>query len=552
MANQAGSAGLNIWGWIGAAVVAAGGVIGGLYYGGVFEPAPDVTETAQPTTTEAVPATEPVAVAEPAAEADSPAEQVVDAKPAEQSAEAPVEEIAEPVEETAEAAPEQEAPTEETAATEPATEAPAEETAEAEPATEEPQEEQVVATEEPVQEPQPAPVALTPPSFDLVRVETDGTTVIAGAGMAGSLLTVFLDGVVLHELEVDRSGQFVAFLTLDPSPNPRVLTLTAALDDQTVEADDQIILAPVVPKAPEVVVAEADPAATAEQPTEEPQTVTAAAETAEPATEEPVTETPAETTGAEPEVTETVEAAPTPEAEPADPIVQPTETAQTEPAQTEDVTAGVSEPASTPPVTEEETTEAAAAEEAEEAPAQVAVLKSDASGVSLIQPATRAAPSPLSKIVLDTISYNDDGEVLLSGRAQSNASVRVYLDNSAIADLFTGEDGHWNGQIDGIEPGVYTLRLDELGENGQVLSRIETPFKREAPEVLNPPAPAGESLESTPLIRAVTVQKGDTLWAISRERYGDGILYVRVFEANRDSIRDPDLIYPGQVFTIPE
>ena len=52
-------------------------------------------------------------------------------------------------------------------------------------------------------------------------------------------------------------------------------------------------------------------------------------------------------------------------------------------------------------------------------------------------------------------------------------------------------------------------------------------------------------------IAAVTVQRGDTLWAISQDRYGSGFLYVRVFEANRDSIRDPDLIYPGQVFAIP-
>jgi nucleoid-associated protein YgaU len=54
------------------------------------------------------------------------------------------------------------------------------------------------------------------------------------------------------------------------------------------------------------------------------------------------------------------------------------------------------------------------------------------------------------------------------------------------------------------------------------------------------------------LVRAVTVQEGDTLWAISRDRYGSGVLYVRVFGANRNAIRDPDLIYPGQVFTIPE
>ena len=53
-------------------------------------------------------------------------------------------------------------------------------------------------------------------------------------------------------------------------------------------------------------------------------------------------------------------------------------------------------------------------------------------------------------------------------------------------------------------------------------------------------------------IQAITVQPGNTLWAISRERYGKGILYVRIYEANRDRIRDPDLIYPGQVFAIPQ
>ncbi len=52
-------------------------------------------------------------------------------------------------------------------------------------------------------------------------------------------------------------------------------------------------------------------------------------------------------------------------------------------------------------------------------------------------------------------------------------------------------------------------------------------------------------------VRIVTVQPGNTLWQIARDRYGEGILYVRVFDANRGQIRDPDLIYPGQVFDLP-
>lgn len=116
------------------------------------------------------------------------------------------------------------------------------------------------------------------------------------------------------------------------------------------------------------------------------------------------------------------------------------------------------------------------------------------------------------------------------------------------------------------------MRLDEVDDTGRVLSRLETPFKRESPDVLRPvarqsqpepgeqPQQAGASATAaTPAapapavsVRAVTVQEGDTLWAISQDRYGDGVLYVRVFEANRKAIRDPDLIYPGQVFTIPQ
>jgi nucleoid-associated protein YgaU len=49
----------------------------------------------------------------------------------------------------------------------------------------------------------------------------------------------------------------------------------------------------------------------------------------------------------------------------------------------------------------------------------------------------------------------------------------------------------------------------------------------------------------------VTVQPGFTLWGIAQQNLGDGVLYVQLFEANADQIKDPDLIYPGQVFAVP-
>ena len=71
------------------------------------------------------------------------------------------------------------------------------------------------------------------------------------------------------------------------------------------------------------------------------------------------------------------------------------------------------------------------------------------------------------------------------------------------------------------------------------MARIETPFSRST--VLT-------ALDHETM---VVVQPGNSLWRIARRSYGDGIRYTLLFEANRDQIRDPDLIYPGQVFVVP-
>lgn len=181
---------------------------------------------------------------------------------------------------------------------------------------------------------------------------------------------------------------------------------------------------------------------------------------------------------------------------------------------------------------------------------QVAVLRSGEDGVELVQ-----APSEEpEQVALDTIGYSDTGDVELTGRVADGSVVRLYLDNRLVADLPASDDGKWRSQLEGVDPGVYTLRVDEVGSDGTVVSRLETPIKREPIEVLQPAVAENQPQPDAvaPIIRSVTVQEGDTLWAISRDRFGDGLLYVRLFEANKGAIRDPDLIYPGQIFTIPE
>jgi len=174
---------------------------------------------------------------------------------------------------------------------------------------------------------------------------------------------------------------------------------------------------------------------------------------------------------------------------------------------------------------------------------RVALLKSDEAGVSLLNPAVPAA----NAVALDTIGYSQLGEVQLTGRAQpETAKVRVYLDNRAVISLPVDTDGRWRGDLPGVDEGVYTLRVDEVTAAGDVSSRVETPFKRESAETL-----AQANVTADGPVTSVTVQTGATLWAIARDRYGDGTLFVRVFEANAGAIRDPDLIYPGQVFDLP-
>ena len=159
----------------------------------------------------------------------------------------------------------------------------------------------------------------------------------------------------------------------------------------------------------------------------------------------------------------------------------------------------------------------------------------------------QSSPLPVSpkdsdteNVVIDTITYDNEGEVAISGRGSAGDFVQIYLDNKPVLLTSIGVDGSWVTPLTNIKQGLYNLRADEVSKSGVVLSRVETPFQRENVVI----AAKGAS--------AITVQPGYTLWAIAREKYGSGFQYVRVYQANQDLIKNPDLIYPGQVFKLPE
>ncbi|PQO22367.1 peptidoglycan-binding protein, partial [Rhodobacteraceae bacterium WD3A24] len=180
-----------------------------------------------------------------------------------------------------------------------------------------------------------------------------------------------------------------------------------------------------------------------------------------------------------------------------------------------------------------------------------AIMLSQGSGRMLQAPEGGAPPDLAANVVIDSIAYSEDGGVTLSGRApQIEGAVRVYVDNRPLMTTPVTESGAWQAELPDVATGVYTLRVDELDPTGAVTSRFETPFRREDPELLaqlstvSAPARGGRAIR-------VTVQPGFTLWGIARRNYGAGIRYWTIFHANRDQIRDPDLIYPGQVFDLP-
>lgn len=519
----------------------------------------------------------------------------------------------------------------------------------------EPKEETVAAAPAPVEE-EPAPTIV--PSFDLVRVDAEGNTVVAGAAAPGAMLGILLDGAEVALAPVDTAGKFAAILAIEPSDAPRVLSLVERREDGDVPSDATVIVAPVVAVAEAVVAPE-------------------------------VVEDPAATDVAEPEVKQ----------ENAEPEVASTEV---EDAATDDVVAETEETALqvnndeqpieevVESVSEESVDEAPKPEAKEETAAAVpaskpkapAVIVSDSEGVRVVQPAApeEATPEVLAAVSIDSISYTDAGAVMVSGRGNPSAFVRLYLDNALAATTQIDDAGLWSTQLEDVAGGLYELRADEVDESAKVLSRVVTPFKRETPETVakaraqaeavaeaaaqEPDAQTGQLVETAtkteaadedataetatvvstpeaasdatdasapkvaaaedavnetvetetasseaqaaasevsvaevaeaetgveetapsspaeteaptttqtsetssqpeqatkpvpaaaqPPVRIVTVQPGATLWAIARDRYGEGQLYLQVFEANKDKIRDPDLIYPGQVFTVPE
>ena len=156
---------------------------------------------------------------------------------------------------------------------------------------------------------------------------------------------------------------------------------------------------------------------------------------------------------------------------------------------------------------------------------------------------SEASPSEedTGSLVVDTVDYDDEGDMTIAGSAEPEVDLLVYLDERHVGTIESDAAGDWEVTPDNeVAPGTYTLRVDQVDPAGVVLARIETPLTRARPEELS----FGDAI--------VVVQPGNSLWRIARRTLGGGIHFTEIYEANRSQIADPALIHPGQIFTVPE
>jgi nucleoid-associated protein YgaU len=383
------------------------------------------------------------------------------------------------------------------------------------------------------------------PTFDVVRVEGNGSIVVAGSAAPNAKVEVLNGGTVLGATDAGPDGAFAIVLDDPLKPGDYTITLRSTVGGVAVASAQTAVVS--VPQSPTGQVL-----AMVEEPGKPSELLTV----------------------------------PQPEAKP------------TAPAATDQTAAPAAQtPAATAPAPATATAPTAAAPAATD----------QAADATTPAPAAPAAAEP--KIAVEAVEI-DGSKVFVAGTADPGRKVRAYADDILLGEAKTSPDGHFLIEAArDIPVGNHTIHVDGLDDDGvKVVARAAVPFEREpgesiaavAPSETKPAesklaqvqgagsqsaeaksaaaaeakpaasaAPAAEApakvAEATPSADvaetvapklehadgSVIIRRNDTLWRISRRVYGHGTRFSTIYLANQDQIRDPDRIWPGQVFKVP-
>jgi hypothetical protein len=170
-------------------------------------------------------------------------------------------------------------------------------------------------------------------------------------------------------------------------------------------------------------------------------------------------------------------------------------------------------------------------------------------------------PAAAHGLSIDAIDHETSGWMTFSGAAPVNAIVNVYVADRLAGQTKADGNGHWMlrhgpDSLSDQPAGELVVRADQLDAHGNVLARVAVPFKvaplKGADAVVADAPGFKERAGGDKAITSIEIEAGQNLWRIARNVYGTGRAYTIIYEANRAEIDNPDLIYPGQVFALPE
>lgn len=434
------------------------------------------------------------------------------------------------------------------------------------------------------------------PSFDVVGVEPTGETVVAGRSEAGAIVALTANGEVVGKTIANPAGEWTIILDepLKPGDYDVALEVHDQGGEQLSTSDERVAISlpdggkqqPLVvlnsPDGPSNVLQKPEaPVAVAEAPKAE-ETVVAAAPASEAGGDTPssspaenVTAAAGNSEGAAPAVAEKTEAAAASSAE-ADSALNQTATADAR-QPTADSGSGqaeqTAEAAATSTAQETEATAeptettTAAATDAPASSGDAALTDTSQQVAAASQAETTASAgtgtqSGQQPVTVEAVESEED-KVYVAGTAEPGSSVRVYVGDDYQGEATANSSGRWLLEGDkSVAEGNVEVRADMIAEDGKsVDARAAVTFAKQQDEQIvltkvvasgTSGSAEGEGADVKKALPVVIIRKGDNLWRISRRLYGDGIRYTTIYQANKGQIRDPDLIYPGQVFLTPE
>ena len=182
---------------------------------------------------------------------------------------------------------------------------------------------------------------------------------------------------------------------------------------------------------------------------------------------------------------------------------------------------------------------------AADAPVVVVVPEHDHSGAFAFQSAPGRASKLLqapsagiaaaAALTFALVDRDRDGRLYVSGRAEPESRIHLYVDNRYAGRVRADAAGAWRLAVPAPRRGGHTLRADQVDAKGKAILRVEQPWQ------------PGDDLVGADKVMAVRTESGS--WRVVRHTENGGTAYTMVYPAGRAQARDPDVIYPGQVFS---